>query len=159
MKRFSNSIVLFACLLLIFTACTTYKETNTNPPGEIEIAWQQFIEAWEAEDAATCASLYHENALNIPNGFPANIGRDAIEAFYVTLFEANRSSKYTHKTESISFSGNLAIEHANFTVNWITNDGDEWTYRARTLVHWERDENDTWKIKTLLFNQPEPEQG
>jgi uncharacterized protein (TIGR02246 family) len=154
MKRFSDSIILLACIHLIFISCTATESTQPNPAGEIEVAWQQFIDAWEAEDAATCASFYHDNALNIPNGFGENRGREAIREFYSALFDANLSSTYTHKTESISFSGNIAIEHANFTVNWVNNENAEWTYRARVLVHWQRNEEGRWLIKNLLFNTP-----
>lgn len=156
MKKFSFPLISALVTAILLSGCTEAENSNanTNPPGEIEAIWQLFTEAWEAEDAAACASFYHSEALNIPSEFNINKGRDEIESFYQFLFNSNRSSDYSHKTESISFSENLAVEFATFTVNWINNDGEPWTYRARVLVHWQSDETGNWLIKNFLFNTP-----
>jgi uncharacterized protein (TIGR02246 family) len=154
MLRFRNSSYLFVCFLLIITECTIASEKSPSPQVEIQMAWQQFIEAWETGDAEACASFYHDDALNIPPGFQIFSGKDAITSFYAMLFDENQSSKYTHNTESLSFSGDLAIEHANFTVDWVNNSGAEWTFNARALVHWQKNDEGNWLIKNFLFNNP-----
>jgi uncharacterized protein (TIGR02246 family) len=146
--KIKPTTILAAGLLLL--SCTSEAQTS----NDFQYLWDNFIISWEAEDATGCASIYHSDGINIPQGLPVNEGRTAIETFYESLFSANRSSRYTHKTESVSQNGDLAVEYASFNVDWTTNEGDEWTYHARVLVHWEKDNAGEWKIRTLLFNQP-----
>lgn len=143
---------------LLISSCTqTHSERDSaQVPAILDQKWQDFITAWENEDAAACAAFYHAGALNVPNAMPVNNGRDSIESFYLSLFEANMSSQYNHQTESISFSENLAVEYANFSVDWVTNEGEEWTYRARALIHWRKDDNGDWLIQHFVYNQAEP---
>lgn len=142
---------------LMFAGSNSENDTNyfsENPEEEIRDLWDQFIENWEAENAAECASLYHQDSLNIPNELEINSGRLNIEEFYRFLFENNDPAGYVHQTESLSFSGQTAVEYATFQAEWVNSEGDEWTYHARALVHWVLDENEEWKIKTFLFNSP-----
>ena len=153
------SFLLVIALAFLTNSCgqaNTQSNSNT-VPSIIDQKWQEFVTAWENEDAATCASFYYSDALNVPNAMPVNRGRESIESFYDSLFEANRSSQYNHQTQSISFSENLAVEYATFTVDWVSNEGDEWTYRARALIHWRKDENGDWLIQHFVYNQAEPE--
>jgi len=115
--------------------------------------WDDFIDNWHAQDAAACAAIYTEGGLNMPNEFKTNKGRLEIEAFYGFLFSMNQSSAYTHDILSLSHSGDMAVELGEFRVDWVSNDGNEWTYKARALTHWEKT-GDEWKIKSLLFNKP-----
>lgn len=116
--------------------------------------WDEFIYHWESQNAEACAGMYHENGLNIPNGFVVNKGKDAIEKFYQMLFANNGASKYKHTILSISTAGDQAIELGEFKVDWAGNDSISWTYHARSLTHWEKDSDGMWKIKTFMFNQP-----
>ncbi|PWN07504.1 YybH family protein [Rhodohalobacter mucosus] len=145
--------------LILFGGCTgSNPDTETDAdsiPAAIESNWQQFVDAWESEDAAACAALFKENALHVPNGLPVNEGRESIAAFYSMLFDSNQSSRYSHQTESISFSDNLAVEYATFSVNWIDNEGEEWTYLSRALIQWKKDESGNWLIENFFYNQPE----
>lgn len=151
------NILLLLTTFVGFIGCTDTNESAGNVSVILESNWQQFIEAWENEDAAACALFYHENALHVPNGLPVNRGRSSIETFYSTLFEANQSSRYSHQTESISFSDHLAVEYATFTVDWVDNQGEQWTYMSRALIHWQKDDAGNWLIQNFFFNQPASE--
>ena len=125
-----------------------------NPAAEISGLWNQFIENWEANEAAACASIFHTDGLNIPNEYRINSGVAEIEEFYTALFANNQSGTYRHRMESLQILGDAAVEYATFHVDWISNEGEEWSYNARALVYWKKDENGSWKIKTMLFNTP-----
>jgi uncharacterized protein (TIGR02246 family) len=143
---------------LLYSGCSRAgsESDSAQVPAILDKKWQEFIAAWENEDAVSCAALYHTGALNVPNAMTVNNGRESIESFYSSLFEANQSSRYNHQTESISFSDNLAVEYANFSVDWVSNEGEEWTYQARALIHWRKDNNGDWLIQHFAFNQAEP---
>ena len=150
-------IILVLCIPAILFSCTESNSTEkqvVNPETEIREVWTQFIEYWQAEDASGCASLYDSDALNIPHAFEVNSGRDSIEQFYELLFSSNRSSRYQHRTEALYFNGDMAVEYATFQVDWISNEGEEWAYKARALVNWKKSESGDWLIRTMLFNNP-----
>ncbi len=150
------AVILFLSVQML-VSCTGQLSENVqteNLEREIHDIWTQFIQDWESEDAAACASIYHSDALNIPQALQVNSGADSIEEFYAALFSNNQSSRYNHRSESIHFDQKLAVEYALFDVQWITNEGDEWTYSARALIHWEKDETENWKIRKMLFNNP-----
>ena len=144
-----NFIVLIASVFILLS-CTSKSQSS----NDFRDLWNNFIVNWEAEDANGCASIYHTDGINIPQGLPANEGRASIQTFYESLFSANRSSRYTHTTESVSYNGDMAVELASFSVDWTTNEGEEWTYNARAMVHWEKNNSGEWKIRLMLFNQP-----
>lgn len=138
-----------------FGGCTATAGSDDNVPDIIESNWQRFADAWESEDAAACAAFYRENALHVPDSLPVNRGRNSIESFYSMLFDVNRSSRYSHQTESITFSDHLAVEYATFTVEWVDNEGEQWTYRSRALIHWQKNDAGNWLIQNFFYNQPE----
>ena len=147
-------LILFIQVMVSCTGQASKAVDIENPSAEISALWSQFIESWEAEDAAACASLYHTEGLNIPNEYRVNSGPAEIEEFYAALFANNQSGIYRHRMESLHFFGDSAVEYATFQVDWIANGGEMWSYNARALVHWKKDGNSIWKIKTMLFNTP-----
>ena len=147
-----------AATLILFIGCSPVSDPRHDAIYEIRNLWDDFIDSWHAQDAEACAAFYTQDGVNIPNEFKANEGQQEIEAFYEFLFSMNQSSRYTHNMLSLSRSGELAVEHGEFQVDWVGNDGKEWTYKARTLVHWVLDKEDGWKIKMLLFNAPPKEE-
>jgi uncharacterized protein (TIGR02246 family) len=122
--------------------------------GEIHATWDAFIAVWETEDAAACAGFYTATGINIPPGAEIHEGREAIASFYSGLFKANASSRYRHETLSLEICGDTAVERGEFDVNWVRNDGSAWTFRARCMVHWERQPDGTWRKKLFLYNTP-----
>lgn len=143
----------YSLLLFILFSCSSPVNLKQNHQTEIESIWEEFIESWHKQDAASCASIYLEDGWNIAPEFPVNQGREAIAAFYDFLFSGNISSEYQHKILELTPSGEDLIERGEFQVDWVRNDQSTWTFKARTLTHWIKDDEDKWKIKTLIFNQ------
>ena len=153
MRRLRNFIVIILALVLI-QACAEQHHTPIDPSDELRTNWDEFIVAWEAEDAEKCAQLYLEDGINIPNEAKENKGKEEIKAFYEFLFGMNRSSKYRHKINSVSYTESQATEYGNFEVDWVRNDSTEWTYKARSVTHWTKTDEGDWKIALFLFNKP-----
>jgi uncharacterized protein (TIGR02246 family) len=154
MKKINPLSILTGALLILINSCSPVSDPKHDAIYEIRNTWDAFIVSWHAGDAAACAAFYTEDGFNIPNEFKTNKGRQEIEAFYEFLFSMNQSSSYTHNMLSLTHSDELAVEYGEFQVDWVSNDGTEWTYKARTLVHWVFNKDDGWKIKMLLFNTP-----
>lgn len=158
----NKSILFLAAVVSLagLTSCSGKSQDNVrpeNPETEIRERWARFIEHWEAEDAVQSVSIYHEDAVLIPHDNEISRGREEIEGFYNNLFESNRSSLYRHRTDALHYSGDIAVEHATFQVDWVSNNREEWTYSARAFIHWRRGMNGEWKIMSMLFNNPPDE--
>lgn len=126
---------------------------NETRNQELEEVWESFISFWERLDARACAAFYWEDGINVPPQLPENRGRKAIEDFYRDLFSQHQSAKYVHKTHKLDAYQDHLIEYGEFSVDWVTKNGDPWKYKARTMVYWKKDDNGLWKIKQLIFNQ------
>lgn len=147
----------FTCILMAISACNSrVVDPSQEIQPKIRKNWDQFINAWESEDATACASFYTDEGINVPPSAKANEGKKAIESFYKFLFDNNISSKYTHTIIDIDGDESQVIEYGKFSVDWMRNDSTEWTYYARTMTQWIND-NGTWKIDKFLFNNPPEE--
>lgn len=145
--------IVYILLALGFANC----ENDMNSPKDydgVQESWNLFIENWNQLNAEGCMAIYFDDAVLIPPQLLELKGKPAIKEFYESLFSMNQKAEYNHTTESINFSKEQAVEVGNFSVKWITSEGDSSTYHARTMVHWQKDQLGDWKIKTLLFNNP-----
>lgn len=150
----SSIKIMIACLVALSLMSCKAETDQTQESEHIQDAWNQFVENWNNMNTEGCMDIYAEGAVVIPPQMEIAEGRQSIAEFYDYLFSTNKSADYTHTTESISFSGNQAIEHGSFSVDWISNEGNSWTFNARAMIHWEKDPSGHWKIKKLLFNTP-----
>ena len=146
--------ITFLAFALILLSCGQ-QEINLDEQVKplLRVKWDTFTNAWEQEDARTCAAVYVDDGVNIPPQWEVNNGIPEIEKFYDFLFDNNISSEYQHDILSISGDTKNIIEMGKFKVNWVRNDSTSWTYYARTMTHWINVEGD-WKIKTFIFNNP-----
>lgn len=149
------SITLF--VVTVMYGCTE-SDTSTDNHTVIQNNWSSFENNWNSFNTEGCVSIYTDSAEVIAPEMSTAEGKEAIAEFYNFLFSNNRSAEYKHITESLSIENNQAIEYGTFSVNWVTNDGQPWTFNARVLVHWVKTYDNEWKIQRLLFNSP-PEPG
>ena len=77
-----------------------------------------------------------------------------IAEFYDFLFTNNIQSKYTHEIIDFDATEKHVIEQGKFNVEWLSNDSTEWTFKARSLTHWTKEEDGKWRIKRFVFNMP-----
>ncbi|WP_291779592.1 hypothetical protein [Cecembia sp.] len=151
MKNFKH-IFFVVALSMFFNYQHLFAQSQTQFE-EINSIWNSFIASWEKLDASACASFYWEDAVNVPPQLPENSGKYAIEAFYKDLFSQHQSSKYIHKTHDLVTYDDHLIETGEFVVDWLTIDGNQWQYKARTMVYWKKNTEGFWKIKYLIFNE------
>lgn len=155
MRTNFTGLISFFVAMAFFTACAPPQEKAQEDPSQaIRDTWDSFTAAWIAGDANACASYYHEDAVNIPPNYKINQGREEIASFYDALFTSNPARGYKHTIHNLVFDGNLAIEVGGFQADWVSNEGEEWVFIARSLTHWEKNKDGQWMIKSFVFNQP-----
>lgn len=124
-------------LLLIFSG-------NLYADGP-EAAMKQFVVAFNQQDAAGVAAMFHEDGKLLPDGQPMVSGSKAIEEFWAGLFGAGLSGIEKSPIE-IVVSGNLAVETSSYVVTF---DGNE--IAGKDTLVWRKDANDQWKISTDIW--------
>jgi ketosteroid isomerase-like protein len=154
MKKQMNLVAVVTITAMLCWSCQPATSPAENVEAQLRSNWDAFINHWHNEDATACAAFYAKDGINVPAGFDASVGREAIEGFYRFLFDNNISSNYSHNTKYVAASGSVAVEYAEFSVDWLSNDSTEWTYQARVLAHWEKNMEGEWKIKAFVFNSP-----
>jgi ketosteroid isomerase-like protein len=154
MKSFYRTLICAVIMSFVLTinGCGNPKQEKSINTTFIGDKWAGFSENWENMNAQGCASYYLADGINIAPEFPVNDGREAIMEFYQFLFDMHQSSKYQHITLNIEVLGDSILELGEFSVDWVRNDGSEWNFTARALVHWVENNGD-WRIKTLIFNK------
>jgi len=158
MNEFMIRVFVFGFLVsIVLSTCAepVAQVSDEQFTSEIRATWDAFIDNWERENAATCATFYMEDGVNIPPGFKSNEGRKEVEDFYDFLFSNNQSSRYTHNIESIDILNDSSlVERGNFRVDWVRNDSTEWSYKARAVTSWKKDSEGNWKVALFVFNNP-----
>lgn len=150
-KYYHIAFFILTGLLLISCGNT---HNSQDDYASIQQNWESFIESWNSFNTEGCVNIYTDDAEVIAPEMQPTTGKASIAEFYDFLFASNQSADYNHKSESISISGNQAVEYGHFSVDWVSNEGEPWTFNARVMAHWIKDENGDWKIRRLLFNNP-----
>ncbi len=110
-----------------------------------EAAMKEFVAAFNNQDAAGVAALFHDDGKLLPADQPMVSGIDAIEAFWKTSFGAGLSGIEKTPIEFV-VSGDLAVETSAYIVTF----GDAKLPGKDTLV-WRKDAEGEWKISTDIW--------
>lgn len=144
-------------LIAIGLANSASAGTNT-PAARIDEVRQAFNTAYTAGNAAAIAVLLAEDAVWMPPGEPAVVGRTAIEQRYATQF-ANTHSLFTLNAGDISVLADLAWLRGSYQrVDTSIVGGSSTITTGKYLMTLRRERGD-WKILNDCWNSDEtPEQ-
>ncbi len=154
---------LLACLFVLVTAAKGQASYSTasapavqnpaanSPEALIDALRDQFNSAYNAGDAAALAALFAEDAVLMPPGAPAVVGRSAIQARYAAQF-AKLQSIFALNPGEIRVSGNLAWLRGDYLrVDTALAGGPSTTITGMYLMTFRRQTSD-WKITTDSWN-------
>ena len=107
-------------------------------------------------DAKLAASLYAEDAIMIPAGFPTNVGREAIFGFYdyaFSLLQLTLEFEIDH--ENILIQGDMAYATTSSTGTRLIRETDQTVPEVnRELWVFEQIDGE-WRIARYAFNKSE----
>jgi len=145
-------IIILPCLLFVLACQPPVEQDNTeNVNVIIQSKWTTFIDFWQNEQADSCVSIYHDDIRLIGMNNAELVSSHDVAEFYQSLFDKHLPSMYEHRTHSLEVDNHLAIERADFTVQWVTLENEPWTFEARMMAHWSCDDDGQWKVKSILF--------
>jgi uncharacterized protein (TIGR02246 family) len=146
----------FVVIALVFSFCAIPVSAASDPDVNTPVAAidglrQEFNRAYSDANAADLADLLTEDAVWMPPGEPAVVGRNAIQARYAAQFAATHSS-FTLKPGDIRVSGDMAcLRGAYERIDTPVEGGLAKTIAGKYLMLFSREGGD-WKITTDCWN-------
>ena len=110
-----------------------------------EAEMKEFLAAFNSQDAAGVAALFHDDGKLLPAGAPIVSGTEAIEEFWAGAFGAGLSAIEKTPIE-IVVSGDLAVETSSYFVTF----NDAKIAGKDTLV-WRKNSEGEWRISTDIW--------
>lgn len=126
--------------------------------SDMEAIEQEFVdtvmaheEALQSEDAELTASFYAEDAVSLPPGFPASIGRETIQSDFEFLFD-NYDIEREFELVAYEINGDTATRRGEWTQTLTPTDGSEAIVETgRCVLGWEKIDGE-WKVAWEIWN-------
>lgn len=145
-----NYLKMFGGMLLLgfLLSCA---QGPTNLTEEISEANHAFIDAFNAHDAKTLASVYTSDGILLPPNYEKLEGTEAIEGFWESIFEmgVDHASLETVYAEG---HGDSAYEEGKFLLYSADNDVLD---QGKYILIWKKVDG-TWKIHIDIWNSSMP---
>lgn len=169
MVKLARSTLLLAGTVLL-AACQTESAEQTGATeeaavtdaasvrSEIEAANDGFEQALLAQDAATLATFYTEDAVALPPGAARAEGRAAIESMFADWFgQMTPSETFTLTTDDfvLSESGDIAYEVGTYRTAGSGPEGQAYDITGKYLAAWENEDGE-WKIAADSWSDDAP---
>jgi uncharacterized protein (TIGR02246 family) len=147
--RAVRPLLVFAALLL--AACPAAPPSTDTAADEQAIRAQVDVlnQAIASQNDSLIGALYTEDAVLLPPGMRRVNGREQIRAFWASLWSMKPTLTMTPVT--ITISGDLAIEEANYLWTIPTAAGGQEKEEGKSLVTWRRSGN-SWVIVQNMWN-------
>lgn len=108
-------------------------------------AMSQFVEAFNKQDAAGVAALFHTDGKLLPAGKPMITGTEAIQAFWQGSFDAGLTNIEKTIIEYV-VSEDLAVETSSYILTF-----KDMKIPGKDTLVWRRGTDDEWKISTDIW--------
>ncbi len=156
-------------LLCIFVAaCASEPSTTTDSVREtIERHNANLVRWYAAGDIDSVASVFSEDAWQMPPNSPPLVGREAIRAYWRQAVEWGHWG-FTLSTQDVQVSGPMAVERGKYVLEFTAaSDAPpgmaSFEDRGNYLVHWRLEPDGEWRIVgdapvSDLPPEPKPDQ-
>ena len=121
----------------------------------IEAGNSGLIAAIEKGDSVAAASFYDPQAMAMPNGMDAAVGRENI----VKMFGAMSAMNLTNmklEIHDVVTSGDLAVETGHYEWTLTPPKGKPTTDKGKYVVAWRKQPDGSWKLFRDIFNNDAP---
>jgi ketosteroid isomerase-like protein len=137
------------------TAATLLVAADTGREDQIREANAAFEDAYAAGDVERLMECYADDAVSMPPGYPASVGKAAIKDDFEMFFEVFTVEERDLEIVDIWISGDLAARRAEWSQT--LNDGSgSFTEFGKCVVGFKKIRNE-WKVIWEIWNNhPEP---
>jgi ketosteroid isomerase-like protein len=143
-----NAVLWFSCLVL--SACASVSLQDPREVRSIIERHNSDAARWYASgEIDSIASMFAEDAWQMPPNSPALVGREAIRQFWSQAVKWGRW-EFSLQTQDVSVSGPIAIERGKYLLKFVAGPGAppgmaSFQDRGNYLVHWRRDRDGEWR--------------
>ena len=158
MKRDLHRVIYACCMAVFVTVIVACAPQSSDVTEEIRKANEEFIAAFNANDAARLTAVYTSDATIHPPNSESITGSEGIEAFWQAGFDAGIASGVLTTVKATAY-GDTAVEEGNFVINAA--DGSM-IDKGKYVVIWKKVDG-VWKYDKDIWNtsqplpEPEPE--
>ncbi len=141
-----NCVAKFS-LLLLYLSLVSLNAVSADDGPAVEM--KLFVDSFNKQDAATVASLFHDDGKLLPAGEPAVTGTVAIQAYWQGAYDAGLSHIEKTVIEFI-VSSDLAVETSSYIVTF-----NKTEIAGKDTLVWRKDSEGKWKISTDIWARNE----
>lgn len=136
-----NKTLLRVILASVLSLLMSVASADSGPKD----AMKQFVDAFNRQDAAGVAAMFHSDGKLLPAGKPLITGTDAIEAFWKGSFDAGLSHIEKTVIEYV-VSGGLAVETSSYVLTF-----NDMKIPGKDTLVWRQGDDEKWKISTDIW--------
>lgn len=143
-----RNVLLSACLAL--SACASIPAQDPREVRTIIERHNSNAERWYASgEVDSVASLFAEDAWQMPPNSPPLVGREAIRQFWRQAVKWGKW-EFSLRTQDVSVSGPVAIERGKYVLKFVAGPGAppgmaSFADQGNYLVHWRRESDGEWR--------------
>ena len=144
-----RNALLVLCLAL--SACGSVPSQNPKDVRSIIERHNSSAARWYASgEIDSVASLFAEDAWQMPPNSPALVGREAIRQFWRQAVKWGKW-EFSLQTQDVSVSGPVAIERGKYLLKFVAGPAAplgmaSFQDRGNYLVHWRRESDGEWRV-------------
>ena len=128
---------------------------SRNIDTAIKAVADQYVKATLAGDAKAIASLYTEDAVEMPPNEPLIKGRAAIQQHYEKLFKMGKISRFTLTHLETQSSGSIGYDVGTYNQSMMPEGGSERAETGKYTVVLTRSGGE-WKVAYAIYNSDSP---
>jgi len=153
----SPLLLVAAALLLTFQISYGAQGTaapvgNSGEAGKIRVAEAAMMAAGEEKGAAGYMSYYADDAVELPNGEPAQQGKATIAKGMGFLNDKTNRLTWTPSHVDVAASGDLGYSYGNYEFRSVGKDGKPAVERGKYATVWKKQKDGQWKVVLDMGN-------
>jgi ketosteroid isomerase-like protein len=137
--------------LLIFSSCHSADNSKPATAEELSQMNRDFAKAINNKDAAAAASLYTEDAIELPPNEATFSGRDKIQKYWQSAIDAG-TFNVSVATTSTGSNGDLGYEVGRYELSVKDSTGKITTEHGKYIELLKRDKDGKWKSTHGIWN-------
>lgn len=152
MKPFVSFLVV-ALLVLAMALSRNTSAAQPKPTAEtLKQLEAEFMQAAAEKGSAGYMSYYADDAVEVPNGYPAIQGKAEIAKTMGFLDDKNNRLTWTPQGADISASGDLGYTYGTYEFHSKDKNGNPTTDYGKYTSIWKQQTNGTWKVVLDMGN-------